>query len=77
MGTNESFPAPARGVFEADEDFIARGQHMEGFNNAIQQALESFNRTPRAKYPVHIVLSATVEETTNPGRITEYIATVI
>jgi hypothetical protein len=71
------FPAPARGSFLADEEFATRGNHLEGWNNAVNDALAKFRRTPSNAYQVTITLSASVEEEQNPGRITEYIATLI
>jgi len=78
--TSDSFPDPARGVFSADEfsDRDAPPDHMKGWNNAVQRALDAFNRPPNgSQYQVTWVLSATVVEEDNPGRISEYIATAI
>lgn len=71
------FPASARGTFLADEKFAAAGNHLEGWNNAVTEALAKFQRTPGKAYQVTVMLSASVEEERNPGRITEYIATLI
>ena len=71
------FPASARGTFPADEEFAARGNHLEGWNNAVTEALAKFGRAPGKTYQVTVMLSASVEEEHNPGRITEYIATLI
>jgi hypothetical protein len=78
--TSDSFPASARGTYRPDDDFIRDSptDHMKGWNNAVQDALQQFNRPPRdSVYQVTFVLSATVVETDNPGRISEYIATGI
>jgi len=78
--TSDSFPDAARGVFRAEDfpDLNAPPDHMKGWNNAVQNALDAFNRPPAgSQYQVTFVLSATVVEEDNPGRISEYIATAI
>jgi hypothetical protein len=78
--TSDSFPVAARGTFRPDDDFIRNSppDHMKGWNNAVQDALQQFNRPPEgSSYQVTFVFSATVVETDNPGRISEYIATGI
>jgi hypothetical protein len=78
--TSASFPPAARGKF-ADGDTPDPGvqDHMAGFNNAIDKALrEGFSsRDSNSTYQVTVHLSATVVEGDNPGRISEYVATVI
>ena len=78
--TSDSFPDPARGVFRAEEDpdRTSPPDHMKGWNNAVQDALQNFHRgDPGTTFQVTFVLSATVVEEDNPGRISEYIATAI
>lgn len=73
----QEFPEPARGTFVPDEEFLREGAHVDGWNRAIDDALQNFGRKPGSRYQVTVVLSALVEETDNPGRINAYIATII
>jgi hypothetical protein len=78
--TTKDFPPAARGRFvdgaTPDPDVQ---DHMAGFNNAIDEALRLgfASRESNRTYQVTVHLSATVREGTNPGRISEYIATVV
>jgi hypothetical protein len=71
------FPDPARGMFVPDDEFTRSGNHLEGWNRAVDDALAKFRRTPGKAYQITVVLSAAVEEEQNPGRITAYIATLV
>jgi hypothetical protein len=75
--SEQASPAPARGSFIPDAAFTARGDHIDGWNKALTEALENFRRTPGQSYQVTVILSAMVEEERNPGRITSYDATLI
>jgi hypothetical protein len=78
MPTDDADFEPAQGRFTVDDDFVSRGQnHHEGWNNALDAALLNFKRNPGDSYAVTVVLSATVLAERNPGRITQYIATII
>ena len=78
MQTEEPlFPDSARGVFVPDDDFTRAGNHLEGWNRAVSDALAKFGRVPGKTYQVTVVLSAAVAEEQNPGRITAYIATLV
>lgn len=74
-------PMPATGTFrpEDDPEFAERRprNHMEGFNRAIQLALDDFGREPRSRHVVSFQLSAVVDEKDNPGYVVEYVATAI
>jgi hypothetical protein len=67
-----SFP-PGTGAFRPAEDkrFVP-GDHMSGWNVAIQNALDNFGRAP-GRYHAGLDLSATVD-VKNPGNVIEYIA---
>jgi hypothetical protein len=73
--TSDRFPPAARGVIPESE----AESHIDGWNKAVEKALsEGFSsRESDSTYQVTFQLSATVVEDTNPGRITEYIATGI
>jgi hypothetical protein len=77
--TSESFPDAGRGVFRSDETPDDQTpDHMRGWNNAVQKALRGLDRGDAGTvFQVTFVLSATVVEEGNPGRISEYIATAI
>jgi hypothetical protein len=76
MSTEDtSFPPPARGVVGVEE--LKQQSHLDGWNLAVERALKDFKRQRGQTYQVNVVLSAAVEETDNPGRITAYIATLI
>jgi hypothetical protein len=67
-----SYP-PGTGVFRpAEHDRFEPGNHMSGWNIAIQNALDNFGRAP-GRYHADVVLSATVD-VKNPGSVVEYIA---
>lgn len=64
---------PGTGVFRpADDPSFREGDHMAGFNLAIQDALTNFGRA-NGKYHATLTLSGTVA-VTNPGNMIEYIA---
>jgi hypothetical protein len=65
---------PGTGAFRPDDSFN-RGDHLQGWNVAIQNALDNFGRAP-GRYHANLVLSATVA-VENPGNVVEYIATFI
>jgi hypothetical protein len=73
MSTDERFPQMARGSIRSDDI----PDHMAQWNHAIERALMNLARTPGNTYQVNVVLSATIVEEENPGRITEYTATLI
>jgi hypothetical protein len=78
MPTDDAVFEPAQGRFTVNEDFLSRGQnHHDGWDNAVSDALLKFRRNPGDSYAVTVVLSATVLAESNPGRITEYIATIV
>jgi hypothetical protein len=78
MSTDDAAFAPAQGRFIVNEDFLTRGQsHHDGWDNALSDALLKFRRNPGDSYSVTVVYSATVLAESNPGRITEYIATIL
>jgi hypothetical protein len=70
-----SFP-PGTGVFRpAEDEGFNRGDHMRGWDIAVQNALDNFGRA-KGQYAANVTLSATVE-VTNPGNVVEYIAKFI
>ncbi len=67
-----SFP-PGTGAYRPLESKgVEPGDHMTGWNHAIQNALDNFGRAP-GRYHAEVVLSATVD-VKNPGSVIEYIA---
>jgi hypothetical protein len=68
-------PPPGTGIFRPGDNPPERfepGNHMSGWNIAIQNALDNFGRSP-GQYSANLVLSAAVE-VKNPGYVVEYIA---
>ena len=69
------FP-PGTGVFRPNDDpGFDRGDHITGWNKAVDNALANFGRAP-GRYHADIVLSATIV-VENPGSVVEYIAKFI
>jgi hypothetical protein len=67
---------PGTGAFRPNQDDrFEPGNHMSGWNIAIQNALDNFGRAP-GRYDAKVVLTATVE-VSNPGNVVEYIAKFI
>lgn len=73
MSSREEPFTPGTGVFRpGDDPNFDRENHLEGFNRAIQKALDDFGRAP-GKYHAALSLSGTVD-VHNPGNMIEYIA---
>lgn len=72
MASDYPSQPPGIGVYRPDECARPDGDHIAGWNMAIQKALENFGRAP-GLYRADVVLSATIE-VENPGYVVEYIA---
>jgi hypothetical protein len=75
MSSRPPLLPPGTGVFRPGDEKFDRGDHMGGFNIAIQNALDNIGRAP-GNYDVKVVLSATVR-IENPGNVVEYCAKLI
>jgi hypothetical protein len=81
MSSNAELP-PGTGAFRPGEPpervapgSFEPGNHMSGWNIAIQNALDNIGRSP-GQYSTKLTLSATVD-VHNPGYVVEYIAKFI
>ena len=73
MSSREQPSPPGIGSFRpGDDDKFDPTDHMDGWNRAVQNALDNFGRAP-GQYYAQITLSATVE-VQNPGNVVEYVA---
>jgi hypothetical protein len=71
MSIEESLtPPPERGHYRPIEPVPPDGDHMDGFNKAIQDLLRNWNRSGGQ---VSVQLTMQV----NPGNVVEYVATTI
>jgi hypothetical protein len=74
MASEPPLLPPGTGAYRPDRDTEpgAPRDHMQGWNIAIQNALDNIGRAP-GRYDMTVVLSATVL-IENPGNVIEYLA---